>query len=105
MRHCIQNLMTDDMIVLPAAATVYCQAVEARTSTVCGFDLSSANRYRWHPAHTSGAALPLTGTFSATEQCISPGHVCLVVIRVEASATLATHALCQRMTVVTKSPA
>lgn len=54
MRHCIQHLMADDMIVLPAAATVYCQAAEARTGTVCGFDMSAANRYRWHPAHTSG---------------------------------------------------
>ena len=57
MRHCIQNLMADDMLVLPAAATVYCQAVEARTGAVCSFDMSSANRYRWHPAHTCGAPL------------------------------------------------
>ena len=55
MRHCIQNLMADDMIVLPAAATVYCQAAEARTGAVCGFDMSAADRYRSHPAHTSGA--------------------------------------------------
>ena len=55
MRHCIQNLMADDMVVLPAAATVYCQAAEARTGAVCGFDLSAADRYRWLPAHTSGA--------------------------------------------------
>ena len=55
MRHCIQNLMADDMVVLPAAATVYCQAAEARTGAVCGFDMSAADRYRWLPAHTSGA--------------------------------------------------
>ncbi|KAK9836263.1 hypothetical protein WJX81_000365 [Elliptochloris bilobata] len=57
MRHCIQNLMADDMILLPAAATVYCHAAEARTGAVCGFDMSAADRYRWHPAHTSGTTL------------------------------------------------
>lgn len=58
MRHCIQNLMADDMVVLPAATTVYCQAAEARSGAVCGFDMSAADRYRWLPAHTSGAPAP-----------------------------------------------
>lgn len=54
MRHAIQNLMAEDMIVLPAAATVFAQAVEARTTEVCAVDMSAVNQFRWHPAYLSG---------------------------------------------------
>lgn len=55
MRHAIQHLMADGMVVLPAAATVYVQAVEARTTEVAGIDMSAANQCRWHPAYLCGA--------------------------------------------------
>ena len=32
---------------VPAAATMYCMGVEAYTSEVSGFDMSSFNKYRW----------------------------------------------------------
>lgn len=34
-------------VCMPAAATVYCMGVEARTDRVAGFDFSAFNRYRW----------------------------------------------------------
>lgn len=54
MHHCLHGIMADDAVLLPAAATVYVQAAEARTDEVCGFDMSAINRYRWTPAFTSG---------------------------------------------------
>lgn len=54
MRHAIQTLMTDNMVVLPASATIYVQAVEIRVSDVCGVDMSPSNQYRWHPSHLAG---------------------------------------------------
>ena len=57
MRHAIQNLMTEEMIVLPAAATVYVQAAEVKTKQVCGIDMAPLNRHRWHPTYLSGASL------------------------------------------------
>ena len=32
--------------VIPAAATLYCMGIEARTGLIAGFDLSSFNKYR-----------------------------------------------------------
>lgn len=32
--------------VIPAAATLYCMGVEARTGAIAGFDLSAFNKYR-----------------------------------------------------------
>jgi hypothetical protein len=54
MRHAIQNLMADDMLLLPASATVYVQAVEIRTGEVCGVDMSPVNQHRWHPGYLAG---------------------------------------------------
>ena len=56
-RHAIQNLMADEMIILPAAATVFVQAAEIRIADVCGVDLSPSNQYRWHPSHLAGISL------------------------------------------------
>ena len=53
-RHALSTLTTQDAIVLPASATVYMQAVELRTTDVCGMDMSAANLYRWHPAYATG---------------------------------------------------
>ena len=33
------------------------QAVEARTTEVCGIDMSAINRYRWTPAFAAGVPL------------------------------------------------
>lgn len=41
------NVSTTDCAVVPAAATLYCMGVEAYTSEVSGFDMSSFNKYRW----------------------------------------------------------
>lgn len=54
-RHCVQNLMTADMVILPAAATVYIQAAEIRIADVCGVDMTPTNQYRWHPSHLAGS--------------------------------------------------
>lgn len=71
MRHAIQNLMTDDMVVLPAAATVYVQAVEIRISNVCGVDLSPTNQHRWHPSHLSGLPQWGKGALSDSSKAIA----------------------------------
>jgi protein arginine N-methyltransferase 7 len=55
--HALSALAAADAVVLPASATVYAQAVELRTGDVCGLDMSAANLYRWHPAHSGGAPL------------------------------------------------
>ena len=54
MSHALGSLATVDAVVLPASATVFVQAVEVRTNSVCGLDLSAANLYRWHPAYAAG---------------------------------------------------
>ena len=56
-RHALAKLMLPDAVVIPAAATVYAQAVQFRVDSVCGFDLSATNLYRWEPAHASGTPL------------------------------------------------
>jgi protein arginine N-methyltransferase 7 len=56
-RHALAKLMLPDALVIPAAATVYAQAVQFRVDTVCGFDVSATNLYRWEPAHASGVPL------------------------------------------------
>ncbi len=58
MRHCIQTLMADDMVVIPMSATVYVQAAEVRTRDARGVDVSAVNRHRWHPAYTAGEQPP-----------------------------------------------
>lgn len=55
MRHALQNLVADDVIVLPASATVIVQAAEIRNQDVCGVDMTPVNQYRWHPSHLAGA--------------------------------------------------
>ena len=47
------NLTTTDCAVVPAAATLYCMGVEAYTSEVSGFDMSSFNKYRWDKTYDS----------------------------------------------------
>ena len=56
-RHALAKLMLPDALVVPAAATVYAQAVQLRVESVCGFDVSAVNLYRWEPAHASGTPL------------------------------------------------
>ncbi|KAL3131069.1 hypothetical protein ABBQ38_000384 [Trebouxia sp. C0009 RCD-2024] len=56
-RHCLENLLTANAHVIPASATVFAQAVEMRTTDVCGLDMSAMNRHRWHPGHTAGIAV------------------------------------------------
>lgn len=58
-RHALDTLTTSDATVLPGSATVFIQAVELRTSNVCGFDMSAANLYRWHPTFATGAPLDM----------------------------------------------
>lgn len=53
-QHALQNLAMHDAVVLPASATVYMQAIELRTESVCGLDLSAANLYRWFPSYGAG---------------------------------------------------
>ena len=53
-RHCLQNLLLPDAIVLPASATVFAQAIEIKSKPVCGFDVSAMDLYRSHPTYTSG---------------------------------------------------
>ena len=56
-RHALAKLMLPDSIVIPAAATVFAQAVQFRVDSVCGFDVSAINLHRWEPAHASGTPL------------------------------------------------
>ena len=42
-----RNVLQMGATVIPAAATLYCMGVEARTQDVHGFDFSSLNKYRW----------------------------------------------------------
>ena len=56
-RHALAKLTLPDTIVIPAAATVYAQAVQLRIDSVCGFDVSATNLNRWEPAHASGTQL------------------------------------------------
>lgn len=60
-RHALGSLLTTDAILLPASATVYCQAVELRSGEVCGLDMGAANQYRWHPAYAAGECPCLRG--------------------------------------------
>ena len=67
--------MMDDMIVVPASATVYLQAAECRTTKVCGVDVSAGNRYRWTPACTAGVGGELrAGAEVFVHALASPGH-------------------------------
>jgi len=56
-RYALSRLMLPDALVIPAAATVYAQAVELRVDTVCGFDVSAINLFRWEPGHAGGTPL------------------------------------------------
>lgn len=57
MNHALGSLLTTDAILMPSSATVYMQAVELRTTDVCGLDMSAANLYRWRPAYAAGVPL------------------------------------------------
>ena len=41
-----KNVLQASATVIPAAATMYCMGVEARTERIAGFDFSSFNKYR-----------------------------------------------------------
>ena len=41
-----RNVLQASATVIPAAATLYCMGIEARTGKVAGFDLSAFNKYR-----------------------------------------------------------
>ena len=56
-RHALAHLMLPDALVIPAAATVYAQAAQLRSDTVCGFDVGAMNLHRWEPAHAAGTPL------------------------------------------------
>ena len=56
-RHALAKLALPDAVVVPAAATVFAQAVELRVDSVCGLDVSAINLYRWEPSHSSGVPL------------------------------------------------
>lgn len=43
------RLLGPGAAVVPAAARVFCQPIQLRTSTVLGWDCSQANRWRWRP--------------------------------------------------------
>eukprot|EP00951_Prasinocladus_malaysianus_P032341 scaffold314486_cov36-Prasinocladus_malaysianus.AAC.1 len=43
------KLVSEDYILVPASARVFCQGIEMRTQTTAGFDVSQLNRYRWRP--------------------------------------------------------
>ena len=45
--------------VIPAAATLYCMGIEARTGLIAGFDLSSFNKYRSATALICNTTAPL----------------------------------------------
>ena len=42
-----KNVLQPSATVIPAAATLYCCGIEARTGEVAGFDFSSFNKYRY----------------------------------------------------------
>ena len=42
-----RNVLQPGATVIPAAATLYCMGVEARTQRVHDFDFSPLNKYRW----------------------------------------------------------
>lgn len=46
-----RNVAASSCAVVPAAATIYCAGVEAYTSEVDGFDMSSFNKYRWDSSY------------------------------------------------------
>lgn len=63
-----KNVLQPGATVIPAAATLYCMGIEARTGDVCGFDFSSFNKYRW-PA----ALLPLVAAGLLFDQTLDMG--------------------------------
>ena len=53
-KHALNNLLLPDAIVMPSSATLYAQAVEIRTPSVDGLDLSAIDSYRFHPTYACG---------------------------------------------------
>ena len=53
-KHCLQNLLLPDAIVLPSSATVFAQAIEIKSKNICALDVSAIDLYRSHPTYTSG---------------------------------------------------
>ncbi|KAK3261796.1 hypothetical protein CYMTET_29312, partial [Cymbomonas tetramitiformis] len=73
LQHALHHLLLPDAIVMPAAVTVYMQAVELRTRDVCGFDVSAMNLHRWHPAYSTGVPLD-PGAFVPLSEPITCWH-------------------------------
>jgi len=76
-RHALAKLMLPDSIVIPAAATVFAQAVQFRVDSVCGFDVSATNLHRWEPAHASGTPLA-PGSYVALSEPMRVWHFDMV---------------------------
>eukprot|EP00210_Caulerpa_lentillifera_P006726 g6428.t1 len=57
-RHCMDNILIHNPVLIPASATVFAKAIEFRAENICGFDMSAINQYRWSPFFTCG--LPLS---------------------------------------------
>jgi len=45
------NVLQPGATVVPAAATLYCMGIEARTTDVRGFNMRPMNKYRWEPSY------------------------------------------------------
>jgi len=44
-----KNLLTENAVIVPHAAKVYAIAIQLRTTSVCGIDMSEMNSFRWGP--------------------------------------------------------
>ena len=53
-KHALDQLLLPDAIVMPSSATLYAQAVEIRTPSIDGLDLSAIDSYRFHPTYACG---------------------------------------------------
>ena len=56
-KHCLQNLLLPDCIVLPSSATVFAQAIEIKSRNICGLDVSAMDLYRSHPTYSAGVPI------------------------------------------------
>lgn len=56
-RHALDKLLLPDAIMMPSSATLFAQAVDMRTPSFDGINLSAIDGYRWHPTYLSGVDL------------------------------------------------
>lgn len=57
-----RNVLQPGATVIPAAATLLCMGVEARTQTAHGFDFSALNKYRWAATECLPLSTPSSGS-------------------------------------------